>query len=170
MEAVATLANVPKSTLYKRYPDKGQLLEAVLRKKVQEWSAISTARDSDLTNDLRQRLTRYAASLMTWALDPDVQTFSRLAAVAYGFSGRRAGGRRFFAYEQMLNLIAEDIVRFGPSQRIVSRDPKRVAAALMAFVAGWIESLDPGQEVSPATINREAEYMVSIMIDGNACW
>lgn len=170
MEAIAARAGIPKTTLYKRFSDKGDLLDAVLRERVAAWERIASRQHSSTTNDLRERLYRHISMMMIWGTKPEVQVVMRLAASAYGLSGRPFARRSFFAYDHMVNLLARAIAELGPTQNIHARDPNRVALALMAFVSGWLESREGMAPATPDDIDAEATLVVNLMIDGAAAW
>jgi AcrR family transcriptional regulator len=168
MEAVAVRAGVPKVTLYKRFADKGKLLDAVLHDKVRDWGRAAVRDGPKPPDDLGPRLAHYIVIVMTWSINPEVRTFMRLAAAAYGYSGQRANTRAFFAYDGLFNQIVQDIARLGPPQGIAIADPARFTSTLMLFISGWLDSVPDDQDVPANTIQAEADYLVDILLNG-AC-
>src|SRR3546814_1615740 len=64
MESVAASAGIPKTTLYKRYADKRELLNAVLVDRVSSWSKVSSRTDRNISDDLSARLKSRTATML----------------------------------------------------------------------------------------------------------
>lgn len=168
MEAVAALAGVPKSTLYKRYPDKRALLRGVLSDRVSAWC--DAERDHHPHDDLEQRLKRLAADILHFATTPEVQAFWSLVSTAWSGPGGAKDRQDAIGYTKMISGIEQEIREAGPASGITAKDPHHVATALMVMLGGWIEY------VAPTVIKRDEEgrlfayAAVEMLMRGVAAW
>jgi AcrR family transcriptional regulator len=170
MDAVAARAGVPKSTLYNRFAEKKALLRAVIEARVADWSSAAAEKNWMLTDDLGQRLEQYCSSVLCWASSPEVRAFADLAANAWTSPEEKAQRSDIIGFNTMLGLIERDIRTFSPRAGITPRDPARVAAALMALLAGWLQfnlSPDPIGETEAADVARN---IVALLLHGSAAW
>src|SRR3546814_10442857 len=78
--SVAASAGIPKTTLYKRYADKRELLNAVLVDRASSWSKVSSRTDRNISDDLSARLKSRTATMLVWATKSEVRAVTRLAA------------------------------------------------------------------------------------------
>jgi AcrR family transcriptional regulator len=170
MDAIAARAGVPKSTLYKRFPDKKALLTAVLTERVSAWSSVASRRNWMLTDSLEQRLKLYAAWMLTWASSAEVRAFNRLAASAWNGPDEIASRHDVIGYTGRVDDIERDILELGPREGVVAKDPRRVATALTAMLAGWLEQKGPGAEVSDAEAVAFAHTAVDLLLNGKTAW
>lgn len=168
MEAVALAAGVPKSTLYKRYPDKRALLRAVLSERVSAWCLAEQAHDPG--NDLETRLKRISADILHRAIMPEVQAFWRLASTAWSDPDEAAQRQDAIGYTKMVNALEQEIREFGPSSGIAARDPHQVAVALMAMLGGWIEYVGPTGSRTGEEAERFAHAAVAMLMGGTLAW
>lgn len=168
MEAVATRAGIPKSTLYKRFTDKRALLRAVLNERVAAWCL--TERGPDPGDDLATRLKRLAADILCHAATPEVQAFWALVSTAWSSPEEAHQRQDVIGYTRMVEGLEREIRRLGPRNGIKARDPRRVAVALMAMLGGWIQyvaptAADPGKEAA-----RFADAAVDMLMRGTEAW
>lgn len=170
MEAVAAEVGIPKRTLYKRFTDKAELLDAVLKARVRAWSSVSSQQNATLSADLPLRLKQYVATMLVWAGSPEVRTFSRLFAIAEGLS--RIGQDRFdfSGRAEMVSLIAHDIKAFGSAQGIHAQEPLRVARIIMAQLTGWLALRGDDAPITCAEATLEAGYLVDVLMQGAKAW
>lgn len=168
MEAVAAQAGVPKTTLYKRYPDKRSLLRAVLSDRISAWGEV----DHPLTSgeSLEQHLKRIAAKILHRATTPEVQAFWALASAAWSSSEEIGGRHEAIGYEKIMTQLERDIRELGPASGIEARDPKKVATALMAMLGGWIEFVAPTSKAPEIDAQEFAESCVDLLMRGSAAW
>ena len=159
---------IPKSTLYKRFPDKTMLLRAVLKARVSAWSTIASRRNSILTDSLEQRLKVYAALILTWSASPEVRAFTRLAASAWRTAAEIPDRLDVIGYTEMLDLLERDIRAFGPKHGIKAKNPRSVAEALMALFFGWVETRGASIRKSDAT--AFADVAVTLLLNGKSAW
>jgi len=168
MEAVAAQAGVPKSTLYKRYPDKRALLRAVLSDRVSAWCEIERGHGPE--DDIETRLKRLAANIVLHATTPEVQAFWALVSTAWSEPEQASERQDAIGYTKMMDGLEKEIRQFGPPSGIVARDPRRVATALMAMLGGWIEYVAPTTPDRGREGERFAHAAVEMLMRGTAAW
>lgn len=168
MEAVAMRAGIPKSTLYKRFPDKRALLRAVLSERVSTWCLAE--RRQDLGDDLETRLKSLAADILRHATTPEVQAFWSLVSTAWSGPDEARCRQDVIGYTKMVDGLVEEIRRFGPRSGIFARDPRQAGTALMAMLGGWIEYVAPSTPCSEEDAVRFAHAAVDILLHGSAAW
>ena len=169
MEAVAAQAGVPKSTLYKRYPDKRALLRAVLSDRLSAWSDLDGAPAPG--DDLAERLKTRAAEILHQATTPDVQDFWSLVSTAWSEPDEAQERQDAIGYSRMIDAIERDIRALGPASGVTALAPRRVATALMAMLGGWIEFVAPTITVDrDAEARRFAHDAVDLLMRGSAGW
>src|SRR3546814_3932216 len=79
--SVAASAGIPKTTLYKRYADKRELLNAVLVDRVSSWSKVSSRTDRNISDDLSARLKSRTATMLVWATKRSEEHTSELQSL-----------------------------------------------------------------------------------------
>jgi AcrR family transcriptional regulator len=168
MEAIAARAGVPKSTLYKRFPDKRTLLRAVLKERVATWAPPDE--DGLLSDDIEQRLKQHAVWLLTRATSAEVRSFLGLVASAWKEPTEAASRQEVIGYTDMVERLAREIREYGPKRGIHAKDPMRVASALMAMLAGWAGMSGPGPELAPGQATAFAHTAVELLLHGSAAW
>jgi TetR/AcrR family transcriptional repressor of mexJK operon len=170
MDAISARAGVPKSTLYKRFPDKRALLAAVLMERQSAWSEISSRRNWMLTESLEQRLKTYACWMLSWATSPEMRAFSRLAKSAWGGEDQIGNLHVATGYARRVEQIEQEIRERGPAEDIVANNPRQVAVALMAMLSGWLELWGPEATVPEAEATKFAHSAVDLLLKGKAAW
>ncbi|MET0588729.1 MAG: TetR/AcrR family transcriptional regulator [Novosphingobium sp.] len=168
MEAVAGQAGVPKSTLYKRYPDKRALLRAVLSDRVSAWSAIEPARAGG--ENLELRLKHLAAEVLNRATNAEVQAFWGLASAAWNGPNEVSERHEAIGYGQMITELEREIRELGPLSGIKAQNPRQVATALMAMLGGWIEFVAPTAADPETEARNFAQNCVELLLRGSAAW
>jgi AcrR family transcriptional regulator len=168
MEAIAIRAGVPKSTLYKRFPDKKALLQAVLTERVSTWSLAEEKRD--LGGDFPTRLKRIAKDLLQRAGTAEVRSFCALASKAWSDPDEAGSRLEIIGYTKMVDRFAREIRLYGPRHGIEAKYPRQVATALMAMLAGWIEFVGPVAEQPENDANRFADAAVDLLLRGSVAW
>lgn len=170
MEAIARMAQVPKTTVYKRYPDKRALLRAVLETRINSWSQIAALENVHLTDDLGQRLTHYATLMLEWAMTDEVRAFARLAASADQDSGEPIDRTGILGHSGMVDLLAQEIGEYGPKIGVEAAEPRRVAMALMAMLFGWLELRSMKDPMTKSDAADQAAYFVGLLMSGRLAW
>lgn len=170
MEAVATASGVPRPTLYKRFPDKQALLKEVLQSQILKWKSISAKRQANPDGDLGDRLAHRLAILMTWAMKAEVRAVTNLAFDGLRSEGKRAARENFFAHNDMIDVIIDDIVQDEATQALSAEKAERIAQALMTLVSGWLDRQDNKKPVPAGVIRREARFFVDLITLGRQAW
>jgi AcrR family transcriptional regulator len=170
MESVAAASGVPRPTLYKRFPDKQALLRAVLEAQIAKWTVVSSKREARLGSDLKDRLAYHLSALMSWAMKPEVRAVTRLAFDGLRSAGMRGERENFFAHNDMLDTLVNEIVRYGSTQGLDAKDPDRIARALMSLVAGWLGAQEDKNRVPADAIRKEARFFVDLITLGQQAW
>lgn len=170
MDAIGARAGVPKSTLYKRFPDKKALLRAVLKERVSVWASVSSQKNWMLTETLEQRLKLYATWMISWATSAEVRAFARLATSAWNGSDETVSRLDAIGYTRRAEQIAQEIREFGPRDGIVAAEPMRVATAFMAMIAGWLELKGEAVEIPTAEAEAFARTAVDLLLHGKSAW
>lgn len=168
MEAVAMRAGIPKSTLYKRFPDKRALLRAVLNERVTAWCLAE--REHDPCDDLATRLKRLAADILHHAATPEVQAFWGLVSTAWSSPEEARQRQDVIGYTKMVEGLEQEIRQFGPRSGIVARDPGKVAIALMTMLGGWIQYVAPTAAEPEEEALRFANAAVDMLMGGTDAW
>lgn len=168
VETIAARAGVPKSTLYKRYPEKKELLRAVLRERLSAWSVAED--DHRLGDDLETRLKHYAATMVVRALSQELRAVFGLIASAWGGPDQAGDRRDLIGYTCMLDRLEQEIRDYGPAQGIQARHPRRTAAALMAMLHGWLQWDAPSEGDVEAAAVRFSHAAVEMLMAGSAAW
>lgn len=168
MEAVAARAGVPKSTLYKRFPDKRALLRGVLGEQVLVWCRTERTQDRDA--DLEARLKGLAADILRHAATPEVQAFWALVSAAWSGPDEAHERQDAIGYTKMIAGLEEEIRHGAASQGIAVRDSRQVATALMAMLGGWIEYVAPTVTDPEKEARRFAHSAVDMLMRGTAAW
>lgn len=165
MDAIATRAGVPRSTLYKRYSDKSTLLKDVIGQRVRAWSEVNSRKNWMLTEQLDERLTLYATWLLAWATEPEVQAVTQLAAHAWPDDV----AERFavLGHADMIDLIALDMKTFAQQEL---GDAHKAATTFMAMLSGMLAFRSSGQPLSDAEASSCARYLVGIFCNGRNGW
>lgn len=171
MEAVAARLGIPKTTIYKRYSDKADLLRAAIEARMNRWSAISGSTNRlDPDDDMETRLAGHVATLLAWTTKPEVRAMNRLAAKLPEGSGHGIANRHISGYRGMHALLTAVIAERGPGMGIVARDPGDVAEMLMAVIAGTVALRSQAEPITPEEAQPIARGIVDRLIRGAAAW
>ena len=170
MEAVARAVGVPKSTLYKRFPDKAAVLRAVVDDFMQQWAARRAARPSALPDDLSESLAQQLAAVLIGATNPQVRAVNRLAMNLPESPGHELSGRSFWGYRNVQARMAGTIQRLAAGQGVTPGDPDRVAETLLDLAAGWLVTHGTARQVTRDEASLTARWFVDLAIRGAAAW
>ncbi|MDE2404730.1 MAG: TetR/AcrR family transcriptional regulator [Sphingomonadales bacterium] len=169
IDAIARRAGIPKTTLYKRYPDKQALLRAVIQEQIRVWSQASARPDVEIGLDLRSQLAHLLAGIFVWVNKPEVRAVNRLFAHLSDLPSGEFPGEEFSGYQLMRRQLADAIETYGPAEGIHAQASHTVARALMDFAAGVAYRL-ARQPVTPEQAEQEARYIVELAIAGERAW
>lgn len=167
MEAIAASAGVPKSTLYKRFPDKRALLRAVLSEQLSVWCETERTPAAD---DLEMGLKHLAADILRHAATPEVQAFWALVSTAWNGPDEARQRQDAIGYTKMIAGLEEEIRHIAAHRGIAVRDARQVATALMAMLGGWIEHVAPALPRPEDEAKRFAHAAVDMLMRGAAAW
>jgi AcrR family transcriptional regulator len=170
MAQVAASVGVPKTTVYKRHPDKKALLRAVIEARREQWSRDAARGDSKLTQDVRERLTYYGGVVLRFACSSEVRAFRALAAAAWSRPEEAGDRLDLIGLTGMLDLLERDIREYGPQAGVTPRDARRVATVLMATLAGWLENRSAGAPPTDQEASDFARDAVDLLLRGSAAW
>jgi hypothetical protein len=123
-----------------------------------------------LTDSLEQRLRLYAVWMLTWGMSTEVRTFARLAASAWSGPDEIASRHDVIGYTGRVDDIEREIRELGPQEGVVAKDPRQVATALTAMLAGWLEQKGPAAQPSEAEAIAFANTAVDLLLNGKAAW
>jgi AcrR family transcriptional regulator len=165
MEAIAARANVPRSTLYKRYPDKTDLLRAVLEERLATWSTMAAEKDWMKPERLEERLKMYLSSIIKASAIPELRAFMRLTRSAWPNDTDANKRLDLIGYNNMVAVIERDVRELGPKQNCPAKDARRVAQILMMLSLGWSET-----GASLAGADEFADAAVNMIFQGKHAW
>lgn len=170
MEAVAKLAGVPRSTLYKRYDDKRALLRDVIALRIAQLSTVSARNNHRLTENLVERLEFYVASILVWGSHPEVDAVNHLAYHAWPSREETEERLQILGLPIMVDRIAHDIAIYGPASGLEASDPHKIANAIMGMIAGWQALHSSTSQVTQAEADEVARFTVALISRGGAAW
>jgi TetR/AcrR family transcriptional regulator, mexJK operon transcriptional repressor len=170
MEAIAKSAGVPKSTLYKRYPDKLTLLRAVVEERMSAWGSTSASRNVALANDIEGRLKQRLHTVLFWYATEEVRAFTRLALGVGEGAKIVAQVMNEVGNSAMINQLEQDILEFGGIDGKPAKNAKTTAEAFMALLAGWVATRPPDKSVTQEDAAAFADRAVELIIHGRASW
>lgn len=176
MEAIAKQAGIPRSTLYKRYPDKISILEAVVYERIQYWgnqgAASTTPAIATPTNvvQLQESLQAQLSSVFKWFATSEVRAFTRLAFGAGEGSQLVANILRNTGYGAVIDRLEATIVNYQQHSSNKMKDPRSVAEILMSMITGWIANRPLDQKISTRKASQLSKRAVELIIKGIDSW
>lgn len=165
MEAVATRAGVTKVTLYKRFPDKRGLLQAVLRARRPEWASFPP-----LSGRIEARLKQLASTILVSGVSPELRAFHALATSAWPKPSDMTAREEVLGYNDMLRRLESEIREGAKELGIASSRPATVALALMAMLSGWFEHRTPDPDRDADDADEFARSAIELLVRGKAAW
>lgn len=153
MEQVAARAGVSKVTLYKRWPDKESLFEAVVRREVRRMGEAFDAW-SFTDGSLAERLNAYGSILLRFLYSQEHMLLDRM--LSHDLKHSPEAARRFFdagpgACRARLAAMMADAASRG---EIAIDDPELAAADVFALWTGFMP--------------KEIEFAVTPFVEGEA--
>lgn len=170
MEAVADMARVPRSTLYKRYPTKLALLQAIARDRVARWEKIGVQNYAPLPDDLEVRLKQHAEHVLYGAISDDVRAFMRLTAGSWEGAAEVRQVLNEVGYGAMVGFLEREIRTFGHGEASPPKNARLVAEALMGMLTGWLAAREIDGAVSQGDARAFAHTAVDLLLHGRAAW
>lgn len=170
MDNVAQLAEVSKSTLYARYPDKSALFEAVAKDRLKSWW-IDMPRDVLPAHfSAGERLLRRGLGMLRMLRLPEVAAFNVLMASEVARFPHLAQAFRRDGYEPLIELIAADIKAAAEIGGWSANDPAGVAESFVATLHGWHMASDPNAPLTEDDCVAFVSRLVGIFLTGRAGW
>lgn len=168
MDRVAQLAEVSKSTLYARYPDKTTLFEAVAKDRLKAWWVDPEAMPDHMP--VAERLLRRGVNLLRALQVPEVGAFALLmgsekARFPHLDQMFRQGG-----YDVLIALVASDIKAAAKAGGWSITDPVGVAESFIGAVQGWFITRDHGALATDDECVAYVSRLVTIFLTGRAGW
>jgi AcrR family transcriptional regulator len=124
-----------KATVFRYFPSKERMLEAVIRRIASRWSELVT---QDNMPDLppEEWLQRYAAQILSWILSEEPIFLGRLA-VAEGHKFPRLS----LVFEELASqplraILAQQLAEWTKARLLLSPDPKRDAGYFLDLLVG----------------------------------
>ncbi|WP_134095772.1 TetR/AcrR family transcriptional regulator [Novosphingobium sp. PhB55] len=170
MDAVATSLRIPRTTLYKRFSDKADLLQSVIDAKIASWSELNTKRDPALSHDLVEQLISYVEAMLLWGTKPEVRAITRLAGNLTGTAGSGFSGHNQKGYRSLHALIATSIREYGPARGFKMRDPEGAADLVMAVTGGTIAVRPEAEPFKDDEAKVVARSLVERIVGGAGSW
>lgn len=169
MKQVAEMARVSKGTLYARYPSKEALFKAVIEKTVEDWSAEASQQDTQLTDDIEQRLRHHATIIATWLGRPDVLALQRLLMSVEERFPELANVMRDRGHDYIVGVIAGDIESAGKRAGRTVQDAQSVACLLVAAVTG-AQLQEDKEAPKDKSLQAYAQRVVDVIMAGQGAW
>lgn len=164
MEAIAARAGITKVTLYKRFPDKRSLLQAVLRMRRLHWTP------SPEGSGVEARLKHLATTILVRGVSPEIAAFHALVYSAWPDPLDMSAREEVLGYNDMLLRLEREITNGGEELGIDPTRASAVAGALMAMLSGWFEHRCPDPQRDTADAEQFAQTAVELLIHGKAAW
>lgn len=167
MEAISARAGVTKPTLYKRFGDKRQLLQAVLHKNLakSEWKDAQPS-----AGNAGDRLKNIATMVLVRGVSPEVRAFHDLAKSAWPSANDMRAREEALGYDRILASIEQEVRISADDLGIRPVRANAVALALMAMLSGWFEHRQPIADQDAADAEEFAHLAVELLIDGKDAW
>ena len=171
MEALATALRIPKTTVYKRFSDKADLLRAAIDKRMSSWSAIRAEEARELEgDDLEGRLAYLVSTMLIWATKPEVRAINRLFANLPQADTGEFNASTLWGYQSMVALMVRSIEELGPMSGIKARDPAGAAELIMAVVAGTVAMRSEANVIQANEAQELAHTLLSHLFRGASGW
>lgn len=171
MEAIAKGAGIPRSTLYKRFPEKKLLVEAVIEERIHHWGvANGERRPSSHDQSLEGQLKAPLQSLFRWFADEEVRAFTRLA-MGPGENATLVSktlGR--MGYTSVIDTLTNNIEQYAQANAKTFSDPRSVAIALLSMLTGWIATQPVDQPIPQEVAEEFVDRSIELIINGFARW
>lgn len=164
MDAIARKAEIPRSTLYKRYPDKNALIVAVVEDRIRHWASINLVKPIDKEHaTLEQKIKDSLLSMLIWYGNEEVRALTRLAMGQKESAALVQSTMRSVGYMSIVDTLYDSIEQCAVEEGKNFKDPGSVATVILSMLAGWIAT-QPFDEPIPredgeAFINRSIELI-----------
>jgi AcrR family transcriptional regulator len=170
MTRIVQAAGVSKTTLYSRYPSKGELFRAIVYAQIERLSPSASLRSDAGPLALEQGLMSYANHMLQLSLQGDLLGVDRLIyseSCQFPELGAAAAERTELGIKRISGFIRECAIRDG----IPCRDPKAVAEAFIFMIRGWYANVILGnRKVGPAQREHWVKRAVHALCSDRSDW
>jgi AcrR family transcriptional regulator len=168
MEGIAERARVSKGTLYARYPGKEPLFRAVLKDRVDRWSALNGAWDDRLPAELGPRLQAHARTLQRMFEWPEFIQINRLIRTASDAFPDVAAYWHEIASRKFIRFLAEDMktARGDMGDEIGGAEPDWdfLANLFLHSYAGWHNTESIARKIGEAEAAAFADQVIQSIL------
>ena len=170
MSNIVRLAGISKTTLYSRFPSKGELFGAIIERQIQRGSVTPLLKSNLRRGSLEEALEAYANRTLDVSLEGDLLEVNRLIlSESHRFPelGAAAAERTQRGIRQVSGFISERAAVDG----IPCRNPDAVAQVLIFMLRGWyVEVMLTGREVSTSEREGWVRRTVHALVSGRSDW
>lgn len=170
MDNVAQIAEVSKSTLYARYPDKGSLFEAVARDRMQAWWSNMPKEVLPSHVPVGERLLRRGLGLLRMIRLPEVDAFMVLLSAERERFPHLVRAFRTDGYDPLIKLVADDLRAAAEVEGWSIADPVGVSESFLSAVRGWHAATDPKDRPKEDECIAFVSRLVTIFVAGRGGW
>jgi len=167
MEEIAAHVGMSKRTVYARYPDKGALFKAAVRRAIERYTVPRAALEALATDDLEETLAAIARLRIANVATPVATKLQRiLSAQSYRFPELFHA-----AFEQgagpTIGFLADLFARYSALGEIKVTEPRRAASAFLSLVVGGpARIIVSGNKLDRAEIERHIRFAVDLFLHG----
>lgn len=164
MEGVAERAGISKGTLYARYAGKEALFRAVIRKRLDLWSARAGAQDHLLPKELAPRLAHHARTLAGMFAWPEYRETSQLVQTAVrsfpdvAAYWQEQGTRRYIAF------LAGDMAAAADEDYARQPDWHFLANLFLHAFSGWFALENSAGPVSDEQVEGFVQQLIETIL------
>jgi len=166
METVAQAAEITKSTLYSRYPDKRTLFIAV-----SSWALTRQERDErvlePLPDDLAEALTVITRAVLARSVDPDIVRLSRMAIAESPRFPEFAANSQAVTWSPRIRVIMDLLRRHESAGTVVVHDVELAAEQFFAMVGAmpaWLAAY--GIYRTPEVEEAHLQHAIELFLKG----
>ena len=167
MEEIAAHVGMSKRTVYARYPDKGALFKAAVRRAIERYTVPRAALEALATDDLEETLAAIARLRIANVATPVATKLQRiLSAQSYRFPELFHA-----AFEQgagpTIGFLADLFARYSALGEIKVTEPRRAASAFLSLVVGGpARIIVSGNKLDRAEIEGHIRFAVDLFLHG----
>jgi len=167
MEEIAIQVGMSKRTVYARYPDKGTLFKATVRRAIERYTVPRDVLEAIATDDLEETLIAVARLRIANVATPVATKLQRiLSAQSYRFPELFNA-----AFEEgagpTISFLSDLFVRYSAQGAIDVTDPQRAATAFLSLaVGGPARIIVSGNRLDDAEVERHIRFAVDLFLRG----
>lgn len=166
MEEIANLAQVSKTTLYARFPEKSELFVAILQENIaafeREWPTPNFERGRSLADWFAKLAVRMTQSM----LDPQMLRMIALIEAESGHFPELERDLRRLVYRPARERLTSQIEQAAKHFRVALEDPELLASMLIAMLWGWVRINFHEQPPASSAIERIARQGAQMLLKG----